>query len=272
MQYKCKKCKIEFKTNSGLWKHNKNNHLQIQQEQIFNCKHCNKELANRHSLWRHENKACKKNSELVKNITNININENNDSNISVIQNQTNNNITINFITLGEQNVLDLSESQKEEIIKDGLNSIITLIKYLNFNKDLPQNHVFCTTNINNNYVNAVNFETNKVEKVRKFNYFEDVFKKSLKHMRTLNNTIKNAVIQDNFEKKIEDIEKKIFNYLEPSHQKIFHDDLNILSYNQRDIVRKSWEDSLAQRAKEERQRKKLEKQQLEQKEQDIVID
>ena len=84
-------------------------------------------------------------------------------------------------------------------------------------------------------------------------------------MRTLNNTIKDAVIQDDFENKIEEIEKKIFNYLEPSHQKIFHDDLNLLSYNQRDLVRKSWEDSLTKRAQEE-------KQQLEQKEQDIVID
>ena len=70
-----------------------------------NCKHCQKELSNRHSLWRHENKVCKKNSDLSKNI--ININENNDSNISVIQNQTN--ININFISLENQNVLELKE-------------------------------------------------------------------------------------------------------------------------------------------------------------------
>ena len=51
--------------------------------------------------------------------------------------------------MGNENILDLTEEQKEEIINDGLNSIITLIKHLNFNKDLPQNHIFCTTNINN---------------------------------------------------------------------------------------------------------------------------
>ena len=72
-----------------------------------------------------------------------------------------------------------------------------------------------------------------------------MFKNSLKHMKTLNNTIKDVDIQDKFEKKIEDIEKRIFDYLEPVHQKIFHNDLNLLSYNQRDIVRKSWEDSLS---------------------------
>ncbi len=253
-QYKCIKCNIEFKTNGGLWKHNKSKHMEeVSDETIFECRYCNKHLSDRHSLWRHENKACKKNPVLIKNITNININENTDSNISVIQNQTNNNcnsnnITINFISLENQNVLDLKEEQKEEIINDGLNSIITLIKHLNFNKDLPQNHVFCTTNIHNKYVNALNLETNKIEKYRKFDFFEEIFKNSLKHMKILNNTIKDFDIQDKFEKKIESIEKNIFNYLEPYHMKLYHDDLNILSYNQRDIIRKTWEDNLSNNA------------------------
>jgi hypothetical protein len=240
-QYKCNKCNIEFKTNSGLWKHNKIKHIEFIEETIFECKYCNKHLSDRHSLWRHENKACKENPELIKNI--ININKNSHSNISVIQNQTN--ITINFNSLGEENILDITEKQKEEIINDGIDGIITLIKHLNFNKDLPQNHLFCTTNLNNKYVNSLNLETNKIEKFRKFDFFEKVFKNSLKHMKTLNNTIKDVDIQDKFEKKIEDIEKRIFDYLEPVHQKIFHNDLNLLSYNQRDIVRKSWEDSLS---------------------------
>ena len=240
-QFKCIKCNMEFKTNSGLWKHNKNKH--IIEEQINKCKYCNKELSDRHNLWRHENKSCKKNPELIQPTTNIsNINNINNSNISVIQNQT---ININFTTLGNENILDLTEEQKEEIINDGLNGIITLIKYINFNKDIPQNHLFCTTNINNKYVNSLNLETNKIEKYRKFDFFEQIFKNSLKHMKTLNNTIKDFDIQDKFEKKIEDIQKRIFNYLEPYHMKLYHDDLNMLSYNQRDIVRQTWEDSLS---------------------------
>ncbi len=58
--YKCNECKLEFKTNSGLWKHNKNYHLKVQKEKTFNCKYCYKKLANRHSLWHHENKVCYK--------------------------------------------------------------------------------------------------------------------------------------------------------------------------------------------------------------------
>jgi hypothetical protein len=254
--FKCSECNNEYNSYFCMWRHKKIKHPDAKKEIIkkqvevkeenFNCKHCKKELSNRHSLWRHENKVCKQNPIIMKPITNINVNENTNSNINVIQHQTNN-ITINFTSLENQNVLDLKEEQKEEIINDGLNSIITLIKHLNFNKDLPQNHIFCTTNINNKYVNALNLETNKIEKVRKFDFFEEIFKKSLKHMKTLNNTIKNAVIQDDFEKKITSIEKKIFNYLEPTHKKIYHDDLNTLSYNQRDIVRKSWEESLSKK-------------------------
>ncbi len=250
MEYKCHDCNIEFKTNSGLWKHNQNKHLQKKEHKsIFKCEYCNKILSDRHSLWRHENKSCKKNLQLIKNVTNININENTNSNINVIQNQTNiNNITIKFTSLENQNILDLTEKQKEEIINDGLNGIITLIKHLNFNKDFPQNHLFCMTNINNKYVNALNLETNKIEKYRKFDFFEEIFKNSLKHMKILNNTIKDFDIQDKFEKKIESIEKNIFNYLEPYHMKLYHDDLNILSYNQRDIIRKTWEDNLSNNA------------------------
>jgi hypothetical protein len=233
-----------------MWRHRKAKHTNINtiddiniNQNNFNCKYCNKELANRHSLWRHENKVCKKNPELTIN-EQIITNQINISNKGTV-NQTINNITINFNTLGDENVLDLTEKQKEEIIKDGIDSIITLIKHLNFNKDIPQNHLFCTTNINNKYVNTLNTDTNKIEKVRKFDYFEKVFKTSIKHMKILNNTIKDYEVQDKFEKKIADIEKKIFNYLEPYHMKLYHDDLNTLSYNQRDIVRKTWEESLS---------------------------
>jgi hypothetical protein len=254
---KCTICDNEYSSYFAMWRHRKTKHADITTEKtndsdidpnlnetnepiIFKCKNCDKEVSNKQNLVRHEKKYCKKIQPLPQTV--ININDNNESTINVIQQQ---NITINFNTLGNENVLDLTEKQKEEIINDGIDGIITLIKHLNFNKDIPQNHLFCTTNINNKYINALNLENKKVEKFRKFDFFEIVFKNSLKHMKILNNTIKDFDVQDKFEKKIADIEKKIFNYIEPVHMKIFHDDLNILSYNQRDIVRKTWEDSLS---------------------------
>jgi hypothetical protein len=162
--YKCIDCNVEFKTNSGLWKHNKNKHLQIKEIIIkFNCKYCEKELSDRHCLWRHETKTCKKNPDIIAKQTNqFNISDNGtliqNKNGTLIQNQTNinninninhNNITINFNAPGKENILELSEEARENILSDGLNSLVTLIKLLNFNKDLPQNHTFCNTNLNN---------------------------------------------------------------------------------------------------------------------------
>ena len=151
-EFICTECNKDYSSYFSLWRHKKTIHKILDDIDTNNiCKYCNKELADRKSRWRHETKTCKKNPILEKKITNINVSKNTNSNINVIQNQTNH-ITINFNTLGNENVLDLTEKQKEEIINDGIDGIITIIKHLNFNKDLPQNHLFCTTNLNNKYV------------------------------------------------------------------------------------------------------------------------
>ena len=44
------------------------------------------------------------------------------------------------------NIDELNEEEIEEIKNDGLNSLITLIKHLNFNDRLPENHTFVSGN------------------------------------------------------------------------------------------------------------------------------
>ena len=109
-EFKCIECDKDYSSYFALWRHKKTKHINNEIETNNNCKYCNKILSDRKSRWRHENKTCKKNLELIKNITNINVNKNNNSNINVIQNQT---ININFTTLGNENILDLTEQQKE---------------------------------------------------------------------------------------------------------------------------------------------------------------
>ena len=64
IDYSCKACNKTYKDASGLWRHNKQHHTPIQNQEIqveekkHLCKKCNKELANRISRWRHE-KICK---------------------------------------------------------------------------------------------------------------------------------------------------------------------------------------------------------------------
>jgi hypothetical protein len=238
--YKCNQCNIEFKTNSGLWKHNKNKHINNILINIYKCKYCDKELSDRHSLWRHENKTCKKNPELNKTeilITNqFNISDN--GVVNQINNKINNNVTINFNAIGKEDILALNEKQKEEVLNDGLNSIITLIKHLNFNKDIPENHTFCNTNLNNKYISALNTKTNEIEKHRKVDYFDRVLFYSIAHLKKLNETIEDYVKQDDFEKKIVEIEKYI--YLNPEHKKIYGEQLNLLSYNKKNMIQNTW--------------------------------
>ena len=48
-----------------------------------------------------------------------------------------------------------------------LNCIISLISLLNFNQEIPENHNFCTTVLNDKYISTINTETLEIEKQRK---------------------------------------------------------------------------------------------------------
>ncbi len=252
--YVCPICNRNYETYVGMWRHKKDKHKQNKKEEIiiddfayFKCKYCNKELSDRHCLWRHENKTCKKNPEFKKdnnttnNLQTYNISKS--KNVSVIQNQTNNNIvnnniTFNFNALGKEDIMQLTEEQRETIIKDGLNSLTTVIKYLNFNKDLPQNHTYCNTNLNNKYISALNIDTKEIEKHRKIDFFDKVLIYSLAHLKKLNENISDVIKQDEFEKKISKIEEYI--YYKPDHKKIYVEEINAICYNKRKDVQNTW--------------------------------
>jgi hypothetical protein len=241
--YKCSECNLEYNSYFSMWRHKKNKHLinnNIKNNiEISNniCKYCEKELSDRKSRWRHENKTCKKNHEL-----NINKQE------TIITNQfnmqhnsgtiNNNNITINLNAPGKENVLELTDEEKEIILNDGLNSITTLIKYLNFNSNLPQNHTFCNTNLNNKYISALNIDTKEIEKHRKVDYFDKVLLYSMAHLKVLNNNISNKTKKKMFNAKIADIETYL--YGKPEYKKIYVEQLNAISYNKRKNIQNTW--------------------------------
>jgi hypothetical protein len=258
-KYICTECDRIYETYVGMWRHKKDKHKKEHKKQneiiidnstYFKCKYCNKELSDRHCLWRHENKTCKKNPELKKeNITNNTTNNSNtyniskSKNVSVIQNQTNNNIvnnniTLQFNALGKEDVMQLTDEQKELVIKDGLNSLTTLVKYLNFNKDLPQNHTFCNTNLNNKYISALNIDTKEIEKHRKIDFFDKVLISILAHLKKLNENISDVIKQDEFGKKIEQIENYV--YFQADYKKIYVEEINAISYNKRKDIQNTW--------------------------------
>ncbi len=255
-KFECSQCDKKYPSYYALWRHKKikhsNNEIDSDDEDNANniCKYCGKILAERKSRWRHENKTCKLNPNLINgnhtnqsnNVNTTNINNSNDFN--VIQNQTNNinnitnNITFNFNPLGKEDLMELTNDEKETILNDGLNSITTLIKTLNFNNNLPQNHTFCNTNLNNKYIKAVDTNTRTVEIKRKVDFFDKVLLYSLAHLKKLNENNHDCIKQDDFDKKITQLETYILP--NPAHRKIYIDELNAICYNKRNEVQNTW--------------------------------
>ncbi len=263
--YTCLLCEKDYNSYMGLWRHKKNKHKNNQPiEQIINeikeeiinepkeeiinehnknnniCKFCNKEFLNYKNKWRHEKKNCKNNNNnnnLIQINNNQTIGTQNIINNNININNNNNIINITFNKLGCEDISILNQDEIEEIIKNGLNSIIKLIEFINFNKEHPQNHTFCTTSLNNKYVSTLNTDTLEVEKQRKIDIFDNVLRYSLTHIDMLKDNITNFDKKIQFEKKIEDLYNIIGNH---AHRKIYHEQLNALSYNKRNIVNKTW--------------------------------
>jgi len=243
---KCVICDLNFKTRAGLWKHNNNKH-NIEIENKNQCRYCNKELSDRFSRWKHETRTCKKNTNIIKNITNNNT-TNNITNNNITNNNIQNNINIQnntfnitFNALGHEDVSILTQEQIEEVINKGLGNIIKLVEFLNFSENHPQNHTYCTTNLNNKYLSALNTETNEIEKKNKDDIFDNVIRYALNHCDMLKEYITDKKKKSIFADRIEDLEKKF--PFDRKCKKYYHA-LNTLTYNKRKMIQKTWKDNL----------------------------
>jgi hypothetical protein len=250
LEFYCNICNLEYKTQSGLWKHNNIHHTNLNDDIIEKkhlCKYCEKELCNRQSRWRHETQSCTKNPEInttnnaqtinnvdAQNYTQNNIQTQNNTNI-----HNNNTINITFNKLGNEDISILTQDEIEEIINNGLNSIIKLIEFINFNNAHPQNHTFCTTSLNNKYTSVLNTETNTIEKHRKVDIYDKVLFYALNHIDMLKDKIIDKKKRKRFNKKILELEKNI--YGDVKYKKIFIEQLNALSYNKRNIINNTWD-------------------------------
>ena len=245
-EYKCTDCDNIYKTYMGLWKHKKIKHPKINTEPIAptqklennrECKYCKKEYSNSKNRWRHEKYYCKDNNEIsthsmpTQQAQVIN-------NIQTQNNTQNNIINITFNKLGDEDLDILTQEEIEEIINNGLSSIIKLIEFINFNKNHPQNHTFCTTNLNNNYVSVMNADKNKIETHRKVDVYDKVLSYALRHIKLLRNKIIDKKKRKIFREKIFELEQNIFG--EVKYKKIVVEQLKSLSYDNRDIVEKTW--------------------------------
>ena len=136
MLYNCKLCNKEYKSYQSLWNHNKIKHsdlcLKISNKECkFCCDLCNKKFRRNSTLKNHKQKKCNKTIIKNDNINNFDDLKNelielknkiNNISNNTLNNISNNNSNVNNGTVniyinktGTENVLELNDSEKNEI-------------------------------------------------------------------------------------------------------------------------------------------------------------
>jgi hypothetical protein len=258
----------------GLWKHNKNHHNKIldknescknqnntinnsnsliksdvSQNKVYYCSKCNKEYTSRQSKWKHE-KTCNKISEMevLKNQVKQMNNEIQElkAKPSVINNYTTNNTQHNKKIIihsspGMESISHLSVDQQRAIMNKGLNSLMYLIQTTNFNKEMPENHSYCVTALNDKHASVIDTRTNAIIKTEKTELFDKVLIGNIKKLETIaeNKNFETAE-RENYRKRLEDLKNILF--MSKRGTKVYYNELNLLSYNNKDLVYETWSD------------------------------
>ena len=271
--HSCNICNKIYSSKSSLWNHNNKFHNINVSKSIPNvsksipktciCNFCNKQFSSPQNRWKHETKVCKskdiivtnkdiiiKNEDIIelqnkiKDLENKIINNKiNNTNNGIINNNKNNIIVINDI--GKELINSLQLKDIIRVANDGLNGPITCIKKLNFNKNLPQNHSFCSTSLEGKYFTTINHKTQKKEKISKKELIHKVLSSSLIYIEgialqiELNNEFREKITNEDYEK-IQYILNNKHKYYEKKNLLTFFNSINSMSYNYKDLISSTW--------------------------------
>ena len=239
---KCDFCENTFASSQSKHNHIKKFHKELYVKQTDNkCINCNKLFANRCSLNRHKRTICKNSKKLLieeeENIKNINtINSNNNSHNTTINVQ--NIITINPYSSPNTNNLSLLDIC--DIFEKEFQMILKMIERTYFNKNIEENHTFNVSNINGEYVNVI--ENNEVCIQLKKYFFDELFNISLERIKMLYKTYKNKLFEQPKQKEIQEKIKALdeMRVGNGSIYKKYIKLINILAYNNKDVVSNTW--------------------------------
>ena len=274
MSYNCNLCDKEYKSYKSLWNHTKKFHNDIKQEitlndtnqkDIFNCQYCNKQFTRKNNMNYHIKNNCKDKMKMDYEITMykdamidlienqkkmqaelnklkkqkngekkiINYNGTINANIlNTINNNSNN--TLNICNPGDENINLLTNDEKKLIMSQGVNSIISLVDHLNFNERLPQYHNFYVSALNDKHVNTLDKSSNSIIKQSKKDVFDQILFAHVNKLENINNNINYKDFDNAFNK------LKAFIFLKKGKKEYFNQ-LNMLSYNKRHLIVKTWE-------------------------------
>ncbi len=264
MTFFCEICNKNYKSYKTLWNHNNTFHkLEIanikNKDKDFICQKCSKKFRTKQNLQNHITNACKKkNEELeitllkdeikvlkekVNQISENKITNNTNSNNSTNNGTINNNVQIIINKIGTENINDLNEKEVKEIFSNNLESLIKFIQHMNFNSRLPSNHNFCTTSLDGQYLTIYNTEKSEQQKERKKYFFEDLLSRSIGRMEQLYNKYKTKFKKDKQIKIEEDILTLKMIRDRDMNDTLLREmlkKLNLLSYNYKETVLKTW--------------------------------
>jgi hypothetical protein len=245
--YECNICNIKYKTRDGLYKHIKNKHNSDKQsiidKNLYKCNKCNKEFKYRQSKWRHENSCKNTNAFLIDEVIKLsnkidqlenknNINYNNTIN-------DNRKIIINY-SPGTEPINYLSIEQQKDIIDQGFNSLLHLIKITNFDDNKPEYHSYCVTALNDKHASILDKETQTVVKTDKHELFDNILSNSLVKLQTVsNNKLINYSIREEFIDKLERLKKILFEKKKGINK--YYSQINLLSFNNKEKILKTWD-------------------------------
>ncbi len=263
--YKCEECNKTYTTYMGLWHHNKKIHItpMLEEQKKNSCRYCGKILSCKQSKWRHEKKCKEKQNipidekfkQLEDKIKVLESKPTNTNNSNTTNNMTNSNNTINntiqyVINAPTASSLEhLTFEVQKEILDEGLNSLVKLIELNNFNKSVPENHSYCVTAINDKHASVIDEKTNKVVKTNKFDLFDKVLAANLDNLAKLATNPKFTPGQKaHYQEKVNYLKTMMFQ--NNKFIKRYQSDINLMGYNNKDMVQKTWE-SLKELSEEE---------------------
>ena len=241
MTYECTICNKIYKSPQSLWNHkNKYHQTQELEEKKYSCSKCGKSFNYPQSKWRHETKSCNPKLNLLENEITVLKNEINElkTKPNIIVNNTQNNIIISALP-GSETIDHLTNSEKRLIMNKGLQCLVYLIETTNFNQNVPKNHSYCVTSLNDKHASMIDTKTNLVIKTEKCELFDMVLSGNLKKLEHLS-------IDSCFtpEEKIEytSVVERLKNILFTSKRGIkkYYNEINLLSYNNKEMIYDTW--------------------------------
>ncbi len=151
--------------------------------------------------------------------------------LKTINNTVNNNFICVF-PLGSEPINIISQENLKKIIeKNGLNSILEIVKTKHFNPALPQCQNFCVTGKNDAYANVIDPETKRIKVVNKKDVFDTVYNGVVTNVNSIK-TEEPHIVETIQRIKQVPMSKKMFKKL--------HIGLNEEAYHNKEMVQNTW--------------------------------